>query len=363
MVSCLSPNGSTTYSGSNLPDRLVVATLEGVVTAERAERGFRVIERSLPELHISSLCFEPTRQAIFAASYAGTIHVSHDGGESWQLVDTSFREQNVYTIASRTTREGVVTLYVGTEPVALYSSADYGQSWTELPAIREMPNREKWTFPGPPHEAHLKNMVFDDADAGVIYASIEQGGLFKTTDGALSWSELEGIEQADDDWYRDVHRILVHPGDPRTMFITGGDGVSRSDDAGATWKRVLSTTYAIGYPDGLVVNPLDPNLMFVSGAKHQPGTWRDSHSADAHIARSTDGGASWSIVSTGLPDPLRGNIEALSLSVSPAGSELFAGTTDGDVYASTNNGDAFTLLLEGLGPISKGGHYRALTTR
>lgn len=361
MVTCLSPNGSSMYSGSALPDRLLVATLGGIVTAKRSGGAFGVVANSLPELHISALCFEPTRGAVFASSYQGGLYVSYDQGESWQQTAKSLDDQNIFSIASRTVGDAV-TLYVGTEPVALFKSTDYGESWIELPGIREVPDMDKWFFPAPPHIAHLKNVSFDLEDPNTFYVSVEQGGLYKTVDGGLSFVELDGIVQEDDKVYKDVHRLLIHPAEPNRMFITGGDGFTGSENDGVTWHRILDRGSAIGYPDGLVVNPLDPKLMFVSGSKDNPGTWRESHNADAHVARSRDGGRSWEVVGDGLPQPLRANIEALSLSVSPGRSELFAGTTDGEVYSSSDEGEHFELVLSGLGPVSKGGHYRNLAS-
>ena len=38
--------------------------------------------------------------------------------------------------------------------------------------------------------------------------------------------------------------------------------------------------------------------------------------------------------------------------------EVLVGTTDGEVYWSEDGGAHWSLTLEGLGPISKKGHYR-----
>ena len=39
---------------------------------------------------------------------------------------------------------------------------------------------------------------------------------------------------------------------------------------------------------------------------------------------------------------------------------VFAATTSGEVYASDNGGDSWSLIAVGLAPISKGAHYRLL---
>lgn len=362
MVHCLSPNGATTVVGDALPDRLLVATRSGVVVADRA--GDRFVERTrvLADRHVSSLWYDAESGTVLAGSYDGGVFASTDDGLTFSLAGDALRDHNVYTVAINPT-SGDDRWYAGTEPVALFVSDDRGKSWRELPAIGQMPGREKWTFPAPPHVAHLKNLTFVPGEPDHLFAAVEQGGLFESRDGGESFVEIESFVQPDDAWYRDVHRIALRPGDPRVMLATGGDGVARSDDAGASWRRVLPTSSALGYPDGLVIHPNDPDLVLIAGASDQPGTWRTSHCADAHVARSRDGGTTFTVVGSGLGEPLVENIEALSLGVAGDASEVLAGTTGGEVYASRDLGETFTLVLSGLASISKGGHYLALVER
>ena len=55
----------------------------------------------------------------------------------------------------------------------------------DLPALRNVPNVESWTYPGPPHVAHVKNVGFDPRNPDTIYAAVEVGGVEQAT---LRWS-------------------------------------------------------------------------------------------------------------------------------------------------------------------------------
>ena len=55
MIVCLSPNGSSDFSGETSPDVLLVATLDGVARAEFQDGKWRLAETSLSGLHISSI--------------------------------------------------------------------------------------------------------------------------------------------------------------------------------------------------------------------------------------------------------------------------------------------------------------------
>ena len=359
MITCLSPNGSTTLAGSTLPDRLAVATAEGVAVAERRGEDWEVVSSSLTDRHIASLAYDEATNSLFACSYDGGVFVSNDGGASFEARAEAPGGRRAFTIAAVHVG-GVLRLYLGTEPVGLYLSTDGAASWTELGAIAAL-RTEKWTFPPPPHEAHLKSIAFDPAGEESLYASIEQGGLFHSDDGGTTFVELPNVAMPDDSSGKDIHRVVIDPSRPERVYCTGGDGVVFSDDHGATWSRIHGRSYSVGYPDALIVDPRDPARLFLAGASDGPGEWQQSHTANAHVAMSHDGGSSWTLVDTGLPDPLRANIEAMSFACTPVESSLVIGTTDGEVYESTDEGDHWHLALKALAPISKGGHFRPLS--
>ena len=129
-----------------------------------------------------------------------------------------------------------------------------------------------------------------------------------------------------------------------------------------TWRKKNMTPrdFRIGYVDPFFVHPQDPNLLFVAGAKTGPGTWRNLHTADARIARSRDGGKTWEMLTGGLPEHIRANIEGMAMDVWNGGYAIFAGTTDGDVFYSEDGGEHWQTIIKGIGPVSKSHHYHNL---
>lgn len=362
MIATLSPNGRNAQrEGAGPPTRLLVGTLRGVHLFERDRPGapWRDRGRTLDGSHCGSLMVAPDG-GVFAGMHTGGLYHSADGGETWERRMSGITVEHVYSLNGRRRRDGTIELFAGTEPVSLFRSTDGGASWHELSAIAQMPGREKWCFPGPPQIPHLKGITFDPGDESVVYAWVEQGGLMKSTDGGHTWSEIASYARDDDYVYHDIHLLVVMPSRPSELFMTGGCGLYHTTDGGGTWEHLTDRTFRIGYPDGLIVSPLDENTLFMSGALHDPSDWRKSHQARSTIMRSRDRARTWEAADRGLPDNDRANFEAMSLFGYPGGFALFAGNTDGQVVVSEDGAEHWELLGSAAAPVSKGGHFRNL---
>jgi len=351
----LSHGGTTINSSPSPSNEVLVGTREGVVRIVRdgAGSGWSVADRSLTDRHIHAIIIEPTTGTVFAGASGGGIHASNDGGRTWEERSRGLSERDVYSLAS-TVIDGQPRLFAGTEPAHLFTSDDLGRSWRELPALRSVPGNEKWSFPAPPHVGHLKHINFDPTNPRTMFGSIEVGGLLKSTDSGQTWTEIPGM-------YEDVHRTVINPKNPERIYVTGGDGVYVTSNGGKTWEHWTDRDSEIGgYPDLLVFVPSQPDRMFVAAAQCSPGEWRQSHFAGARISRSRDGGKTWEILGNGLPDRLQASVEAVALEESGSTVSLWAATTAGEVYYSGDAGDSWSIAVQGLAPITKGGHYRAL---
>jgi photosystem II stability/assembly factor-like uncharacterized protein len=129
-------------------------------------------------------------------------------------------------------------------------------------------------------------------DPTTYYFGSTGGGVWKSTDGATSWSPI-----FDKDGAPSIGSLAVAQADPNVIYVgTGeacirgnishGDGVWKSVDAGKSWKNVgLKDSRAIGK---VIVNPRDPNIVFVAALGHPFGP-----NVERGVFRSTDGGKTW----------------------------------------------------------------------
>lgn len=368
MIVCLSPNGRAQSEGSGPATTLFVATLRGVRAFRRKASGDAWLEtgHALEDHHISSLLYEPNSKLLFAGCHGygeeGGLFVSADEGQTWAPRDKGLTSPHVYTLAAEE-RDGETILYCGNEPPALHRSRDLGRSWEPIPSVTDVPGTDKWTFPPPPHIAHVKGVTFHPAEPGVLYVLVEQGAVLKSADDGKSWTEIDAYSSDDDSFYRDVHRLVMARADPRRMHLATGDGLYFSADGGATWDHQQDRKGRVGYPDALFLDPRDDKTVYMGGAGDAPETWRKEGGAFPGFIVSHDEGRTWGEQMEGLPNPIEGNVEAMAMhSWGDDGLAFYAGTAVGEVFASEDAGKHWVRIAGSLPPISKARHYRHFLT-
>jgi photosystem II stability/assembly factor-like uncharacterized protein len=359
MAIALSHSGKSVYASSSFSDEILIGTAAGIVSLRRTEHkagsSWRVAARTLAGSHVSSIIF-PNPETVVAAIHFGGVVLSRDGGKTWGHCDNGIEHKNVYSLAA-TALNGRTRLFAGTEPAHLYLSDDLGQSWSESASLRSGAGVARWTFPAPPHEAHVKVITVAPDDPATIYASIEQGDLLRSDDAGETWHELSGFG---DDFDYDVHRLVIHPEDPARLYLMGGLGLWISEDRGEHWQRFTDERSPLGaYPDQLSFVPRHRGVFLASGARGNPFTWMQTGFAGSRIAITRDGARSWEICENGLPGPdkWQSAIEGMTLEEWDPSFSAFVGTTSGEVFATDDGGASWSQIASGLAPISKGLHY------
>ena len=192
-------------------------------------------------------------------------------------------------------------------------------------------------------------------DPTTYYFGATGGGVWKSTDGAISWSPV-----FDKDGAPSIGSLAVSQADPNVIYVgTGeacirgnishGDGVWKSVDAGKSWKNVgLKDSRAIGK---VIVSPRNPDIVFVAALGHPFGP-----NAERGVFRTTDGGKTWDKVlykdeNTGAIDvafdPRNANILFAALwETRRTPWSLSSGGPGSGLYRSTDGGTTWKRLTE-----------------
>ena len=190
--------------------------------------------------------------------------------------------------------------YVGTEPAMVFRSDDGGRTWRRSDKIDELPTREKWYFPGPPHQPHVRSIDFlPDAEASVL-VGVEVGGVVHSADYGDSWSELNnGL-------HVDVHTVRPDPSEPGRLIAATGKGLYLSENNGDSWQQITEGI-GQGYTVGLHVNPERVGEVLIATGQRPPGI-----SARVYTLSTADAaGIRWSTLS--CPNSMRGSRSSYSL--------------------------------------------------
>ncbi|SVB24643.1 uncharacterized protein METZ01_LOCUS177497, partial [marine metagenome] len=156
------------------------------------------------------------------------------------------------------------TYYMGTEPAMVYRSDDLGETWLRLSQIDNLPTRDKWYFPPPPHEPHVRSIDFLDGNDANVIVGIEVGGVLMSRNYGEIWQEFNcGIDI-------DVHTVRPDPGNSDYIIAVTGGGVYVTENRGLLWNHVTEGL-SQGYAVGLHINPGSTGEVLLSTGETPPG--------------------------------------------------------------------------------------------
>ena len=181
----------------------------------------------------------------------------------------------------------------------VYKSTDGGTSWNKV---------------GLPNSEHIGNLVIDPRNSDVVYIA-SQGplwssggdrGLYKTTDGGKTWTELDVLRDSQD---TGANEVLIDPANPDVLyvamwqrrratgqFVGGGpeSGIYKSTNAGKTWTKL-----ATGLPKG----DMGRINLGVDGRVKPTRVYAmiDALAAERGFYRSDDAGSTWARMADARP--------------------------------------------------------------
>jgi len=245
----------------------------------------------------------------YAGAASGGIWKTSDGGTLWEPI---FDDQEVHAIGALAVAESDPSIvWAGTgEPHirsnvtvgdGVYRSTDAGRSWRNM-GLRET--------------GRISRIVVHPRDPDVVYvaslghahAPQRERGIFRTTDGGLTW---EHVLFVDDD--TGASSLVMDPSNPRVLFAgmwhvsvntwgreSGGpgSGIYVSRDGGDTWTKLEGNglpRLPVGKVD-VCTTPADPERVYALIETGDGVPWHGQETESGELWRSDDGGRRWRLM-------------------------------------------------------------------
>jgi photosystem II stability/assembly factor-like uncharacterized protein/Arc/MetJ family transcription regulator len=229
--------------------------------------------------------------------------------------------------------------YVGVASGGVWKTVNDGTTWTPV-FDKEGSYSIGW-------------VELDPNDAAVVWVgtgesnsqrSVSYGdGIYRSDDGGKNWQNL-GLKKSEH-----IGRVAIDPRDSKVVYVAaegplwgpGGDrGLYKTTDAGKNWKAVLTISENTGVAD-VAMDPSNPDILYAAAYQRRRHVFTlIDGGPESAIYKSTDAGATWNKLKSGLPTVDMGRI---GLAISPADPSVLYATIEaadgkGGIFRSDDRG-------------------------
>lgn len=180
---------------------------------------------------------------VYAGNSAGDVLKSVDGGRNWRVLERLKSPIAKILINSNDTR----FIYIATKKSGLYKTTNGGVSWID---INDGLKQYSGSF-------EYKNLIFD-LDLPDSLLLVAKYGLIKTNNGGETW---EAINLITPPATTDIYSVAINPQNSREIYYATASTFYKTTDGGQNWiTKRLPTNAVATY---LQVDPVDPNIIYL----------------------------------------------------------------------------------------------------
>jgi photosystem II stability/assembly factor-like uncharacterized protein len=219
------------------------------------------------------MALDPQKSSIlYAGTRYGGVYKSIDGGSNWKRINNGLTVTSVQALIINPLDPAV--LYAGTFDKGLFKTTNGGSSWNPSGnGISDM---------------NIQSLAINPQNTSILYAGTRSNGVFKSSDSGASWQPTNNGLNINPDGQLDkiIHALVIDPQNPEIVYLgTYTNGLYKSTDGGMSWNPKNN---GIGYPMiwALAMNPQSPETIYVSALNK--------------VFKSTNGGTKWDIANRGI---------------------------------------------------------------
>lgn len=238
------------------------------------------------------------------------------------------------------------TYYMGTTGGGLWKTTDRGITWNNI-------------SDGQFKTGSVGAIAVSESNTNIVYVGMGEhavrgvmthhgDGMYKSTDAGKTWKKI-GLELT-----QHIARVIIDPNNPDIVYVAAQGalysssterGIYKTTDGGLSWKKILYINEKTGAAE-LSMDAKNPNILYAAMWEHGRLPWKIiSGGPGSGLYKSTDGGNSWEKLSAGLPKEMG----KMAIAVSPANSEKVYALIESDfdknaggLYVSNNAGKSFS---------------------
>ena len=296
----------------------------------------------LTNLGVSDIAIHPTSpDTIYVITgdrdggdtYSYGLLKSYDGGDSWQMTGLSFNVTQYYKGNRILIDQNNPNILIVATSNGIYRSVDGGNTFVNTFSIS------------------ITSMEFHPTNSNIIYGGSKGStSVYKSSDNGITWNQSGSGLPSQSDVVRAC--VGVTADNPSVVYaLFGGNnngfyGVYKSSDEGQSWVQQANSPNLLGWSttgsdsDGQAwydlafeISPQDENTLFVGGVN----CWK-----------STDGGQNWNINTHWYGGGANYmHADEHMLKYNPLNNLVYS-ANDGGLYYSTDNGNNWTDISDGL---------------
>jgi photosystem II stability/assembly factor-like uncharacterized protein len=174
-------------------------------------------------------------------------------------------------------------------------------------------------------------------------------GVYKSIDGGKSWKNM-GLKES-----RQIGMIAIDPRNTNVVYVAaegsvwgpGGErGLYKTTDGGKTWNKVLNISENTGV-NNVIMDPRNPDVLYATSEQRRRHVFtKIGGGPESAIYKSTDAGASWDKLTSGLPS---GDVGGIGIAISPVNPDIVyaiieAAGESGGFFRTTNRGASWSKM-------------------
>jgi photosystem II stability/assembly factor-like uncharacterized protein len=296
------------------PDIIYVATNDYIYKTRDAGQTWTNLSQGMSHSRVIAMAIDPVYPAtVYAGTKGDAVYKSHDGGQRWISMRSGLDDATITSVVNQFLFDPADAQHIFlATTMGVFETKNGGEQWTKkMEGMKEV--------------LMVVTLGMDPTRPSILYAGTS-GGVYKSMDQAGHWVKVNnGLVPPDmvkTSRALNVTSILVDPYETDTVYAATLAGLYKSTDAAKGWKRI-GESLADQMIIAMVLDRTRRGVIYITG--------RDG------VHRSEDGGGTWVVLNKGLATT---NIRAIAQSEADPRA-FYAGTNGSGLYRSKDGGETW----------------------